>query len=94
VYDKIKGVEPAVSAAVVRHAGAELLGCIRKMKNAPAAPVPGYRLRVLDGNHLTGTEHRLKGLRTTRAAALPGQALALYDPRYDLITDVILCEDA
>jgi IS4 transposase len=94
VYDKLKHVEPAVSAALVHHASTELLGCVRKMKRAPKALLPGCRLRVLDGNHLTGTEHRLNGLRGTRAAALPGQALVLYDPRYDLITDAIPCEDA
>jgi hypothetical protein len=94
LYDKLKRVEPTVSAALVHHAGTELLGCVRKMKRAPKAALSGYRLRVLDGNHLTGTEHRLKGLRGTRAAALPGQALVLYDPRFDLITDAIPCEDA
>jgi IS4 transposase len=94
LYDKLKHVEPAVSAALVHHAGTELLRGAQKMKRAPKAPLPGYRLRVLDGNHLTGTEHRLKGLRGTRAAALPGQALVLYEPRFDLITDVIPCEDA
>jgi Transposase DDE domain len=94
LYDKLKHVEPAVSAVLVHQAGAELLSCVRNMKQAPKAPLPGYRVRVLDGNHLTGTEHRLKGLRGTRAAALPGQALVLYDPRFDLITDAIPCEDA
>ena len=94
LYDKLKHVEPPVSAALVHHAGAELLVYVRKMKRVPRAPLPGCRLRVLDGNHLTGTEHRLKGLRGTRAAALPGQALVLYDPRFDLITDTIPCEDA
>jgi hypothetical protein len=94
LYDKLKHVEPVVAAALVHHAGSELLSCVRKMKQAAKAPLPGYRLRVLDGNHLTGTEHRLKGLRGTRAAALPGQALVLYEPRFDLITDTIPCEDA
>src|ERR1700678_4467951 len=94
LYDKLKHVEPPVSAALVHHAGAELLACVRQMKRVPRAPLPGIRLRVLDGNHLTVTEHRLKGLRGTRAAALPGQALVLYDPRFDLITDTIPCEDA
>ena len=51
-------------------------------------------MRVLDGNHLTGTEHRLEDLRTTRAAALPGKALVFYEPCRDLITDVVPCEDA
>jgi IS4 transposase len=94
LYDKLRHIEPPVSAALVRHAGTELLECVRRMKRAPKAPLPGYRLRILDGNHLAGTEHRLKGLRGTRSAALPGQSLVLYDPRYDLITDVIPCEDA
>jgi hypothetical protein len=49
---------------------------------------------MLDGNHLAGTEHRIFELRRTRAAALPGQALAFYSPRYDLIVDVVPCEDA
>jgi IS4 transposase len=94
LYDKLKHVEPAVSAALVHHAGSELLDCVRQMKGASKAPLPGFRVQVLDGNHLTGTEHRLKGLRGTRAAALPGQALVLYDPRYDLITETFPCEDA
>ncbi len=94
MYDKLKLIEPAVSAALVHYAADELLGCMRRMKGVPKETLPGLRIRVLDGNHLTGTEHRLKGLRGTRAAALPGQALAFYDPRYDLITDAIPCEDA
>jgi IS4 transposase len=94
LYDKLRHVEPTVSAALVHHAGTELLSCVQNMKAAPKAPLPGFRVRVLDGNHLTGTEHRLKGLRGTRAAALPGQALVLYDQRFDVITDVVPCEDA
>lgn len=94
VYDKLKHIEPGVSAALVQYSGREVLSCTRELPRAPKAPLPGYRLRVLDGNHLAGTEHRLQGLRCHRAAALPGQALVLYDPRYDLITDVVPCEDA
>jgi hypothetical protein len=94
MYDKLKNTEPQVAAALVQHAGKELLDCVRQLRGAPKGRLPGLRLRVLDGNHLTGTEHRLEGLRGTRAAALPGQALAFYDPRYDLITEVIPCEDA
>jgi IS4 transposase len=47
----------------------------------------------LDGNHLSGTDHRILELRRYRAAALPGQALVFYDPQWDLISDVIPCED-
>jgi hypothetical protein len=94
MYDKLKLIEPAVSAALVQYSGAELLECMRPMKGEPRETLPGLRIRVLDGNSLTGTEHRLKGLRGTRAAALPGKALVFYDPQHDLITDAIPCEDA
>jgi hypothetical protein len=94
VYEKLQRVEPAVVAALVHYSAQELLPCVRGLRRRPKAPLPGYRLRVLDGDHLTGTEHRLKGLRPYRAAALPGQALLLYDVQYDLITDQVPCEDA
>ena len=42
--------------------------------------MPGYPIRILDGNHLAGTEHRIKELRALRAGALPGQALVVLDP--------------
>lgn len=94
VYDKLKHMELPVSAALVRYSADQLLPALRKMKAKPKSLLPGYRVRVLDGNHLAGTEHRIFELRRYRAAALPGQALAFYDPQFDLITDVFPCEDA
>jgi hypothetical protein len=94
VYDKLKRLESEVPAALVHYSSAELLPCVKAM-GAQAPPLlPRYRVRVLDGNHLAGTEHRIFELRRFRAAALPGQALVFYDPRFDLMTDVIPCEDA
>jgi hypothetical protein len=55
--------------------------------------LPGYRVRILDGNHLAATQHRLKETRRQAAAPLPGQALVLFDPEADLVTDVLLEED-
>lgn len=60
----------------------------------PSGPVSGYRAKVLDGNPLAGTEHRVPTTRPTRAAALPGQALAVLDPATMLVIDVVPCEDA
>jgi hypothetical protein len=94
VYDKLKHLEPQVSAGLVHYSAEELLPCMKAM-GAQAPPLLSrYRVRVLDGNHLAGTEHRIFELRRFRAAVLPGQALAFYDPRFGLITDVIPCEDA
>jgi hypothetical protein len=64
------------------------------MRQDRPSPVPGYDVRVVDGDHLAGTEHRIKELRTTRSAALPGQALAVLDPAARLILDIVPCENA
>src|SRR3954469_3603517 len=93
VYDKLDGTETAVSAALVHTVAARLAPVIDAMKGARPDWLPGYRVRILDGNHLPGSEHRLKELRTIRAGALPGQALVVLDPRLMLATDVVLCED-
>jgi IS4 transposase len=94
VYDKLKHLELGISAAVVDYSAQALLPVVRRMKAQRKPLLPGYRVRILDGNHLAGTEHRILELRPHRAAALPGQALVLYDPRFDLITHIVPCEDA
>ena len=93
LYDKLKHIELPVSSALVRHSDAELRPALKAMGIRPRPLLPGYRVRVLDGNHLSGTDHRILELRRYRAAALPGQALVFYDPQWDLISDVIPCED-
>jgi IS4 transposase len=94
LYDKLKHTDLPVPVALVEYAGRELSACLKALPVRPRSLLAGYRLRILDGNHLAGTEHRIGELRLHRAAALPGQALVYYDPQYDLITDVFPCEDA
>jgi hypothetical protein len=93
VYNRINGVEPAVGAALIRHTADAIAPVIEAMGGRRESWLPGYRVRVLDGSHLPGTEHRLKPLRTERAGALPGQALVVFDPEAMLVTDAIPCED-
>src|SRR5512135_3905590 len=57
-------------------------------------PIEGYAARILDGNVMTGTEHRIAPLRTTGSAGLPGLSRAVYEPASGLILDLILEEDA
>ena len=63
------------------------------VKDVRPAVLPGYKVRILDGNHLAATEHRLKELRTYGGGALPGQALVVYDPDLDLVLNVVPCEN-
>jgi hypothetical protein len=93
-YDKLKHLELPTAAGLVEYAGRELGAGLQQMASPPPPLLPGYRVRVLDGNHLAGTEHRVKELRRYRAAALPGHALVFYDPQWDVATAVIPCEDA
>ena len=94
VYPKMQGIEPHVSAAMVRATAKELADARRQMGSLPRPLLSGYRVRVLDGTHLAGTHHHIFELRRRAAAALPGQALLMYDPRLDMIDEVVPCEDA
>lgn len=92
VYNKINTTEPAVVAALVRHTADRMAGVIDHMGALPAL-VPGYRVRLLDGNHLASTERRLEPLRGSKAGPLPGFAIVVLDPERMLATDMIPCED-
>ncbi|HPR08419.1 MAG TPA: transposase [Denitromonas sp.] len=94
VYDKLAGVEPRVSAELVRDSARHLSAVIEELNGRIPPLLKDYRVLILDGNHLSGTEHRLKELRRMRAAALPGQALVVLDPALMLIVDVLAWEDA
>jgi hypothetical protein len=55
--------------------------------------LPGFRVRILDGNHLAATERRLEVLHASKAGPLPGHAIVILDPSLMLVTDMIPCED-
>jgi IS4 transposase len=93
VYDKLDRLEPEIAAALVRHSASALEPVITAMGGALPSWLPGYRIQIVDGNHLAATEHRLKELRTIGAGALPGKALVVLDPQVMLVTEVIPCED-
>jgi hypothetical protein len=55
--------------------------------------IPGLEVRIVDGNHLAGTQHRLKALRRLGDAALPGHTIAVLNPQRQLIEEMVVCED-
>jgi hypothetical protein len=86
-------VELAVSTALVAESAQRAAPVIRHLKAAHPAWLPGFQTKILDGNHLAATEHRLAELRTTWAAPLPGKALVVLDQASMLVTHVRLHED-
>lgn len=94
VYDKLNKVEPAVSAALVTRTYEDLRAVQQSMGYQSQPLLPGYHVRLLDGNNLAPTQKRLKALRSTRSGALPGKSLVVLNPDEKLISHVIPCEDA
>ena len=93
VYNKLNGLETEVPAALVQETATEFDHLMTQL-NAPCqALLPGYRVKMLDGNCLAGTQHRLAVLRDKSAGALPGKSLVIYDPGLEMAIDVLPCED-
>jgi hypothetical protein len=93
VYNKLQHVELAVSAALVQDSATRVAPVLDALRTSLPPLLPGYRVRILDGNHLAATEHRLEPLRLTWAAPLPGTVLAVLDQERMTVTDVLLTED-
>jgi hypothetical protein len=93
VYNKLAGIEPAVSESLVRETAADLKPVIEAMDATLPGPLPGYEVRIVDGNHLSGTQHRLKELRAIGDAPLPGHTVAVLNPHVELVEDLIVCTD-
>jgi IS4 transposase len=93
VYDKLNHVELGVSAELVRDSARQAGPVIRTLRASLPPLLEGYRAKILDGNHLAASEHRIEELRGTWAAPLPGKILVVLDQELMLADDVFLCED-
>lgn len=93
LYDKLQRVESSVSRAMVRDTASQITAIVSKMGIRTPDWLRGFRVKILDGNHLRRTERRIKELRMINGAPLPGQALAVLDPCLGLVIDVFPCED-
>jgi len=95
VYDKLAGTELVVSEAFVRETTARLQPLLKANVRRGKKPImSGYAARILDGNHLAGTDRRLRELRRFGAAPLPGMSVAVLDPQQELILEVFASKDA
>lgn len=94
LYEKVHHTEPQVVRQLVQGCGERLRPVVEQLKLQQPPWAAGYRVRVLDGNHLAASQKRLKPLRGFRGAALPGQSLVVYAPEWDLVVDMFPAEDA
>lgn len=92
-YSRLKRMPSEVIRNLVRLNAERLTPVIESLGGANPEPIPGYVVRVLDGNHLNKTQRRLKVLRDVAAGPLPGQTLVVLSPAMGLALDVIACED-
>lgn len=93
LYNKLNAVDGKTSRAVVRESAVELGKSVKALKGQRPDPLPGYRTKLLDGNCLEASEHRLEVLRRTPAGPLPGKSLVVYDASLAMAIDVFPCED-
>lgn len=93
VYNKLNGIDAQTSGALVRDIAADLAEIIEGLKGSCSAWIPGYRIKILDGNCIEASEHRLGVLRDTAAGPLPGKSLVVFDPSLEMAIDVFPCED-
>ena len=93
VYNKLNGVETEVSRQMVRQTALRMAEVVRRLTPRRKPLLSGYRVKIIDGNHLAATEHRIEELRTIASGPLPGQALVVLEPDRMLVTDVFPCED-
>jgi IS4 transposase len=93
VYDKLNGVETEVSRQMVRQTAMRMAEVVKRLAPRRTPLLRGYRTKIIDGNHLAATEHRIEELRSLGSGPLPGQALVVLEPDQMLLSDVFPCED-
>ena len=93
VYNKLNGIEINTSAQLVRYAVEQVTPIIEKLRGKAQSPLPGKRIKLLDGNCIEKTQHRIEALRSIASGPLPGKSLVVYDPVLSMPIDVFPCED-
>src|SRR5882724_6283821 len=94
LYAKYGRINPKYTTAVIRESGRRMSELLRAAGVKEPFGWEGYRVIVLDGTDLGGTEHRLKVLRAIKAAGLPGRFVAAYEWATGVVIDAAASEDA
>jgi hypothetical protein len=93
VYQKLNGIELPVMQQLVRDNAARLSEVVVALGGTLPELLPGFRVKILDGNCIGSSHHRIAELRDLASAPLPGKTLNVFDPQLGLVVDVFPCED-
>ncbi len=93
VYRKLANLELGTAAAWVRYSACEAAAVMAALGYTRPSLVPGYTVKILDGNALPASERRLEALRGLSAGPLPGKAVVVYAPARNRMGDVFPGED-
>ena len=94
VYQKLQHVEAAVSEGLVRYFYKRAKSVMAHYTIKPLVLLPGFKLRIVDGNHPRSTHRKIKKLRGLSAGPLPSSTVVVYDPQLDLPEAMLCSEDA
>src|SRR5262249_27926018 len=84
-YQKLNGVEPLVAQELLRDNAARLGEVVVALGGTLPELLPDFPVKILDGNCIASSEHRIKELRDLASAPLPGKTLNVFDPQLGLI---------
>jgi IS4 transposase len=87
IYGKLQRAETSISRGLVQYSFQRAFAVQKKLGSFARHDIARYETRLLDGNHLAATDHRIKETRDITAAPLPGKTLVVYSPRHDAIVD-------
>lgn len=93
VYNKLKEIEPHTSAELVRYSAHQLAPLLAPLGGDREPWLRGYQVKIIDGNCLEASEHRLEVWRGVKVGALPGKSLVVSEPDQGWVSDVFPCED-
>lgn len=68
LYDKVNRVEPAVVRALVSGSAIRLAPVMAPLRRSATSTLPGWKVRIIDGNHLPASEKRIEPLRGSSPA--------------------------
>jgi hypothetical protein len=94
VYAKLGRMPPEFGGLLVRASAQRLVPLLQHASPRRFPGLGAYRIRIIDGTDLGGSEHRWAVLRGIRAAGLPGRAVVCYDWSTGLCCDVAVSQDA